>query len=181
MGLPAALQRSVRRPRNREGTIKLWYTPTEWSERSTTRVPYQSVSKEWVAYGGVECFATPTFEPDDGIQISRGIFGPDVEGKRSLNPENPGSYIARARKNEQDFMGLESSLAVWEGPRQTQEQFNRGLAEISSRAEPLNAKFADFLDQYSKEEMLATTLGLAPVESGFFRLWALVFYHGGRS
>jgi hypothetical protein len=46
--------------------------------------------------------------------------------------------------------------------------------------EPLNAKFADFLDQYREEDVLTISLGLALVESGCFRLRALVFYQGGR-
>jgi hypothetical protein len=42
----------------------------------------------------------------------------------------------------------------------------------------LNAKIVEFTAQYSREEMLAITLG--PVDSGRFRLWALVFDQGGR-
>jgi hypothetical protein len=75
---------------------------------------------------------------------------------------------------------IQRSLAIWEGPRKTQEQFNRRIADISGRVEPLNAKFADFLDQYNKEKMLAITLGLAPVESGCFRLGALALCQGGK-
>jgi hypothetical protein len=63
---------------------------------------------------------------------------------------------------------------------QTQEQFNRRVAEISSIVEPLHAKFADFLAQYTKEEMVDITLGLTPVESGCFRLSAIVPYQSGR-
>jgi hypothetical protein len=59
-------------------------------------------------------------------------------------------------------MIIERSLPVWEGPRRAQEQFNRRLAEINGNVESLNAKFADFLDQHSKDEMLAVTLGLVP-------------------
>jgi hypothetical protein len=77
-------------------------------------------------------------------------------------------------------MIVQRSLAVWERPGQTQEQSDRRLAEIGGKVEPLDAKFADFLDQYSQEEMLAITLGLEPVESGCFRLWLQVFYQGGR-
>jgi hypothetical protein len=84
----------------------------------------------------------------------------------------------KARKGDQFVMTIERSLAVWEGPRQTQEQFNRRLAEVSGKAKPLSAKFADFPVQYRKEEMLAIRIGLAPVDSGCFRLWALVFYQG---
>jgi hypothetical protein len=44
----------------------------------------------------------------------------------------------------------------------------------------LNAQFAEFLTQFSKEETVAITLGLARVESVCFRLRAMVFYQGGR-
>jgi hypothetical protein len=46
--------------------------------------------------------------------------------------------------------------------------------------EPFNAKFAEFLAEYSKEEMEDITLSLAPVESGCFRLWVMVLHQGGR-
>jgi hypothetical protein len=48
--------------------------------------------------------------------------------------------------------------------------------EISSRVEPLNAKFAEFLADYNKEETVAITPGLAPIETACFRLWAMVLY-----
>jgi hypothetical protein len=54
------------------------------------------------------------------------------------------------------------------------------LFEISSGVEPLNAKLADFLAHYSKEEMVTITVRLAPADSGCFRLWAMVLYQGGR-
>jgi hypothetical protein len=47
--------------------------------------------------------------------------------------------------------------------------------ELSSRVEPANAKFVGFLGQFSKEETVIITLGLARAESGSFRAWAAVF------
>jgi hypothetical protein len=51
---------------------------------------------------------------------------------------------------------------------------------IGSKVEPLNEKIDDFLAQYRKEEMVAITLGLAPVESECFRLWEMVLFRGCR-
>jgi hypothetical protein len=45
--------------------------------------------------------------------------------------------------------------------------------------EPLNAKFADFVAHYGKEELVVITLGLATVGSGCFRLWAMFLYQEG--
>jgi hypothetical protein len=115
-----------------------------------------------------------------GTSVPQRIFGGDIEGNRVANRENPGGYLTSVCKRGQKSMDIQKSLAIWEGPRQTQEQLDRRIADISSRVEPLNAEFADFLAQYSKEEMLVITLGLAPVESACFRLWALVFHQGGR-
>jgi hypothetical protein len=75
-------------------------------------------------------------------------------------------------------MEIQRSLAIWEGPGQIQGQFNRRIADVRRRVDPLNAKFVEFSAQCSKEEMLAITRGLAPVDSGCFRLLALVFYQG---
>jgi hypothetical protein len=46
--------------------------------------------------------------------------------------------------------------------------------------EPLNARLAEFLVRYNKEDMLAITLGPAPIETERCRLWAMVLYQGGR-
>jgi hypothetical protein len=46
--------------------------------------------------------------------------------------------------------------------------------------EPLNARLAEVLARYSKEEMLAITLALAPIETERCKLWAMVLYQGGR-
>jgi hypothetical protein len=67
----------------------------------------------------------------------------------------------------------------WEGPRKTQDQSNRRIAEISRRVEPLNARFAAFLAYYSKEEMVVITVGLAHIETECFRLWPNVLYQEG--
>jgi hypothetical protein len=66
---------------------------------------------------------------------------------------------------------LDSVLPI----RSLQEQFKRWLFEINSRVEPANAKFAEFLGQFSKEQTVCVALELAPAESGCFRLWALLF------
>jgi hypothetical protein len=72
------------------------------------------------------------------------------------------------------------SQAQWTRPRDVQEQVNRRIAEIGSRVEPLNVKIADFLAHYSKEEIVAITLGLAPVETECHRMWAIVIHQEGR-
>jgi hypothetical protein len=145
-----------------------------------TPVAYQSVPKEWVAYGGIEVFTTPPFDPNDGLHIAKGIFRSDVEENRIPSPENPGGYLMSARKSDHEFMDVQRSLPIWQGQRHTQEQFNRRLADISGKGKQVNAKLAYFPDQYSKEEMLAVTLELASVESNCFRLYGLVLYQGGR-
>jgi hypothetical protein len=131
---------------------------------STTPEAYRSISKDWVACAGVDCFATSPFEPNDRLQIAPGIFGPNVEGERVPNPENLGGYLTSARRRDQEFMDIQRTLARWEWPKKTQEQFSRRISDISGRVGPLNAKLADFLAQYSTEEMLAITLGVAPVD-----------------
>jgi hypothetical protein len=68
----------------------------------------------------------------------------------------------------------------WHRPREVQEQVNRRIAEISSRIDPLNARAAEFFAEYNKEEVLAITLGLAPVETECYRLWAVVPHQAGR-
>jgi hypothetical protein len=70
--------------------------------------------------------------------------------------------------------------APWHRPREVHEQVNRRIAEISSRVERLNAKIADFLADFSKEKLVAITLGLAPVEMECHRLWSLVLHQEGR-
>jgi ribosomal protein S19 len=52
--------------------------------------------------------------------------------------------------------------------------------EISSKVERLNAKLAEFRGIYSTGETVAITLGLAPIETECFRLWAMVLYQEGR-
>jgi hypothetical protein len=60
-----------------------------------------------------------------------------------------------------------------------QEQINRRIAEMRSRVEPLNARIADFLADFDKEETVAITHGLAPIETECYRLWALVLHQAG--
>jgi hypothetical protein len=61
-----------------------------------------------------------------------------------------------------------------------QEQLNRRIYQLSSRVEPANAKFAEFLGQFTKEEIVIITLGFVPAESGCWRPWAAVFVQEGR-
>jgi hypothetical protein len=85
-------------------------------------------------------------------------------GDRTRNPENPGGYITVvAGREDAEYLIVQRTRAQWEGPRQNQEQVNRRIADISSQVEPLNAKSAEVLAYFNKEEMLMITLGIAPV------------------
>jgi hypothetical protein len=102
-------------------------------------------------------------------------------GKRQSDhpsPENAGGYITVIDGRDGEFPAVQRSVSRWDGRRQLQEQLNRRIAEISSRVEPLSGKITGFLAQYSRQEMLSITLGLAPVEMECFRMWALVLYQG---
>jgi hypothetical protein len=104
--------------------------------------------------------------------MAQAIFGKASVDQRQLNPETQGGHITLVTGRDEEFPIFQRSLVLWEGPGQTQEPFNRRISEISSWVEPLNAKFAEFLAQFRKEEMVAITLGLTPVESECFRLWS---------
>jgi hypothetical protein len=54
------------------------------------------------------------------------------------------------------------------------------MSEMRSSFERLDARLVDFLAQYSKEEMAAITLGLAPIETECYRLWARSMTLAGR-
>jgi hypothetical protein len=154
-------------------TIEIGYIPEEWAGDDSLPLAHQSVPKEWIAYAGV-------FAPGEGINPARMIFGRKSVGNRQSNPGNPEGNVTIATASEGVYPEVQRTLAVWEQTRQVQEQFNRRFAEISSRVEHLNATFAELVAQYSKEEMLAITLGLAPVESGCYELWATVLMQDGR-
>jgi hypothetical protein len=92
-----------------------------------------------------------------------------IVAQRQLNPENPTSYTTVVTGRDEEYPVVQRSLTLWEGPRQTQEQFSRRISEVSIKVEAQNAKCAEFLAQYSKEEMADITLGPAPVVSSDFR------------
>jgi hypothetical protein len=160
--------------------IEMWYTPHAWAGDDKLPAAHQSVPKEWIAYPRVECFIAPAFASNEGISLAQMIFGSALVGQSQLNPENPGGYVTVVTVRDEEYPEVQRSLALWEAPRKTHEQLNRRIAEIRSKIEPLNAKLANFLARYSNEEMVAITLGFAPVQSGCFKLWSMVLYHGGR-
>jgi hypothetical protein len=90
-----------------------------------------------------------------------------------LNPENPGGYVTMVSGKYESYQEVHRSLAVWEGPRRTQEQFSRRLYEIISKVEPAYAKSVEFLGLFTKEEVVAFTIGLAPAESGCLKPWGV--------
>jgi hypothetical protein len=66
-----------------------------------------------------------------------------------------------------------------------QAERGEGAGQPKDRADqqqgrPLDAKIADFLADFNKEEVVDITLGLAPVETECYRLWALVLHQAGR-
>jgi hypothetical protein len=150
-------------------TIELWCTPVEWFKDNTLPVAYETVLKEWITYPGVEVFIAPVLDLKAGIEIAQAIFERELVGQRVPNPENPGGHITVVTGKDDEYPVVQRSFAIWEEPRQIHEQFNRRIFEISSRVEPANAKFAEFLGRYSEEEVITITLGLAPAESGCFR------------
>jgi hypothetical protein len=140
-------------------TIEPWYIQLVWASGNALSV----TPKE--AHGIQRC----------GV-LHRPSFGP-TEG---IDPENRGGYITVVTGRDEEYPGIRSALVLWEGLRQTQKQLNRRIFEICSPAEPLNAKFAEFLAQYSKHEMLGMTVGLAPADVGCYELWAIVLHQAGR-
>jgi hypothetical protein len=133
-------------------------------------------TKEWIVYPGVECFITPVAGVNEGLGEAERIFGNTVVGERIRNPENPWGFITRVAESEANLPVPMRTQAQWHRPRKVQEQVNRRIAEISSRIEPLNAKIADFRAEFNKEEVVTITLGLAPVETECYRLWALALH-----
>jgi hypothetical protein len=60
-------------------------------------------------------------------------LGRAQDGQPVPNPENPGGYITVVTGNDDEYSDVQRSLAIWEGPKQAQEQFNRHIYEISIR------------------------------------------------
>jgi hypothetical protein len=52
------------------------------------------------------------------------LFGGAVIGDRIPNPENPGGYGTAVSRSDNEYPVVQSSLALWENPRQVQGQFN---------------------------------------------------------
>jgi hypothetical protein len=164
----------------RNDGIELWYLSRIWAEDDSTPSAYQPVPKEWIVCPGAEYFITPVAGANEGLRAAERIFGSAVVGERIRNPENPGGFITRAAWSETDIPLPVRTQAQWHRPREIQEQVNRRIAEISSRIDPLNARAAEFLAECHKEEVLAITLGLVPVETECYRLWAIVLQQTGR-
>jgi hypothetical protein len=114
------------------------------------------------------------------IRILQHIFRASLEGRRVPNPENPGGFVTTANISGEPLPNIDRSLAVWEGPRQLQEQFNRRLTDIGSLVEPVQAKVPEFLGNFAKGDVLVSTIGPVPAESGCFNLWAVVLVQGNR-
>jgi hypothetical protein len=164
----------------RNDEIELWYLSRIWAEDDSTPAVYQPVPKEWIVYPGVECFIAPAEGANDDLQAAKRIFGNAVVGERIPNPENPGGFITRVAESGTELPAPVRTQEQWHRPREVQEQVNRRIAEISSRIDPLTARAAEFLAEHNKEEGLAITLGLAPVETECYRLWAIVLHQAGR-
>jgi hypothetical protein len=160
----------------RNDEIELWYLPQILVEDDATPAAYQPVPKEWIVHTGVECFIAPAGGVNDDLQAAQRIFGRAVAGERIPNPENPGGFITRVAERGADPPIPIRTQERWHRPREVQEQVNRRIAEISSQVDPLNARAAEFLAEYDKEEVLAITLGLAPVETECCGLWAIVLH-----
>jgi hypothetical protein len=86
------------------------------------------------------------------MRVAQEIFGRAIVGERHVNPENPGGHLTIVSGKGEEYPVVQTSLALWEGPRQSQEQCNQRISEISRRLEP--------------------------VESGCLELWAVVLYQG---
>jgi hypothetical protein len=136
----------------RNDEVALWYLSQIWVEDDSTPAAHQPVTKEWIVYPGVDCFITPVAGVNEGLAAAERIFGNGVVGERVQNPENPAGYITRVTDGNMDIPMVWLTQAQWHRPREVQEQVNRRIAEISSTAEPLNAKTADFLADFNKEE-----------------------------
>jgi hypothetical protein len=117
---------------------------------------------------------------NDDLHAAQRIFGNAIVGERIPNPENPGGFITRVAEREMDLPIPGRTKERWFRPREVQEQVNRRIEEISSKVDPFNARGAEFLAEYDKEEVLAITLGLAPVETECYRLWDMVLHQAGR-
>jgi hypothetical protein len=164
----------------RNDEVEIWYLSRIWGEDDSTPAAYQPVPKEWIVYPGVECFIAPAEGLNDDLNTAKRIFGNAVVGERISNLENPGGFITRVAESETDLPNPVRTQEQWLRPKEVQEQVNRRIAEISSRIDPLNARVAEFLAEYDKGDVLAITLGLAPVETECYRLWAIVLHQAWR-
>jgi hypothetical protein len=63
--------------------------------------------------------------------------------------------LIAGKDDDEEYPAVQRTLLQCKGPRQTQEQLNLRIADISSRVEPLNTRFAEFLSRYSTAEMVA--------------------------
>jgi hypothetical protein len=163
-----------------DNELEMWYTSQERFDDNTLPVAYQVLPKEWVSLPGFETFIAPTYENNLGANIVSHICRATIEGTRAPNPENPDGFITTARIQGEPVPDVVRSLAIWEGPRKLQEQFNRRLADISSMIEPVQAKFPEFLGKFSCDELPVSTIGLAQTESECFNPWAVVVVQSDR-
>jgi hypothetical protein len=163
-----------------DNELEMWYTPQEWFGDNTLPIAQQTLPKEWVTFPGFEIFVAPTYEKHLGANIVSHIFWATIDDTRVPNPENPEGFITIANIQEDPMPQITRSLDIWEGPRQLQKQFNRRLAGISSMIEPIQAKFPEFLGEFSCDELLISTVGLSPADSGCFNPWAVVLAPGDR-
>jgi hypothetical protein len=96
------------------------------------------------------------------------------------NPENPGGLVTKCAGPGSPIPAVGPTLHNWENPKQQQEQFNPRLYEISSLVDPTKPKIGSFLGNFSNEEMVIATVGVAPAESSCLRPWATVFMQENR-
>jgi hypothetical protein len=128
----------------------------------------------------MEIFIAPAFETNGGAADFHHMFRATIDGTRVANPENHDGFISATNVSGEELPLVAPSIVSWYSPKQPQEQFNRRLADISSLAEPVHAKFPEFLGNFAKNKVLVFTIDLSPAETGCFSSWALVLIPGGR-
>jgi hypothetical protein len=124
-------------------------------------IVHQAVLKEWITDPGVVVFIAPVLDSTLGIVHAQGISGRSLVRDRVPNPGTRDAISLGKMR----IIQMYKSIAMWTGPRQAHEQFGRRIFEISGRVEPANARFAEFMSQFSKEEVVIITFGLTPAES----------------
>jgi hypothetical protein len=154
--------------------------PQQWFGDNTLPVAYQALPKEWATMPGLEIFIAPIFKPKRCVEVIQHIFGATIDGVRVPNPENPDGYVVTANIRGESPPEVVRSLAIWEGVRQLQEQFNRRLANISSMVEPVQAKFHEFFGNFVRDGLLVSTIGISPAGSGCYSSLAVILIQQGR-